>query len=79
MWSSWNHIGQKSGPAIAGPAAPPTTALLLREQLYQTVFKTNVNSVVGKMDIESFIDLLTSTDSDVLRAVASFIYTANIT
>ena len=52
---------------------------LLREQMYQTVFKTNVNSVVGKMDIESFIDLLTSTDSDVLRAVASFIYTANIT
>ena len=50
---------------------------LLREQMYQTVFKTNVNSVVGKMDIESFIDLLT--DSDVLRAVASFIYTANIT
>ena len=44
-----------------------------------TYFKTNVNSVVGKMDIESFIDLLTSTDSDVLRAIASFIYTANNT
>ena len=42
-------------------------------------FKTNVNSDVGKKDIESFIDFLTSTDSDVLRAVASFIYTANIT
>ena len=52
---------------------------LLREQTYQTVFKTNVNSDVGKMAIESFIDLLTSTDSDVLRVVASFIYTANIT
>ena len=47
--------------------------------MYQTVFKTNVNSDVGKMAIESFIDLLTSTDSDVLRVVASFIYTANIT
>ena len=44
-----------------------------------TYFKANVNSVVGKMDIESFIDLLTSTDSDVLRAIASFIYTANNT
>ena len=43
------------------------------------LFKPKVNSVVGKMDIESFIDLLTSTDSDVLRAVASFIYIANIT
>ena len=52
---------------------------LLREQMYQTVFKTNVNSDVGKMAIESFIDLLTSTDSDVLRAIASLIYTANIT
>ena len=31
------------------------------------------------MDIISFIDLLTSTDSDELRAVASFIYTANFT
>ena len=28
--------------------------------MYQTVFKTNVNSDVGKMAIESFIDLLTS-------------------
>ena len=53
---------------------------LLREQMYQTVFKTTVNSVVSKMDIDFlFNDLLTSTDSDVLRAVASFIYTANIT
>ena len=34
---------------------------------------TYVNSDVGKMDIESFIDLLASTDSDVLRAVC-FIY-----
>ena len=42
-------------------------------------FKTDVNSDVGKMAIESFINLLTSTDSDVLRAVASFICTANIT
>ena len=47
--------------------------------MYQTVYKTNANSDVGKMAIESFIDILTSTDSDVLRAVASFIYTANIT
>ena len=47
--------------------------------MYQTVFKTNVIHAVGKMDIESFFDLLTSTDSDVLRAVASCIYTANIT
>ena len=52
---------------------------LLRDQMYQTVFKTNVNTDVGKMDIESFNDLLTSTDSDVLRAVASFINTTNIT
>ena len=41
--------------------------------MYQTVLKTYVNSDVGKMDIESFIDLLTGTDSDVLRAVC-FIY-----
>ena len=33
----------------------------------------------GEYTDRSFIDLLTSTDSDVLRAVASFIYTANIT
>ena len=32
--------------------------------MYQTLFKTNVNSDMGKMAIESFIDLLTSTDSD---------------
>ena len=29
---------------------------LLREQTYQTVFKTNVNSDAGKMAIEYFID-----------------------
>ena len=44
---------------------------LVRKQMYQTIFKTNVNSDVGKMAIEFFIDLLTSTDSDVLRAVPS--------
>ena len=33
--------------------------------------KTNVNIDVGKMAIESFIDILTSTDSGVLRAVGS--------
>ena len=38
---------------------------LLREQMYQTVFKTNVNIDVGKLAIDSFIDLLTSIDSDV--------------
>ena len=41
--------------------------------MYQTVFKTNVNIDVGKMTIEYFIYLLTSTDSDLLKAVASFI------
>ena len=34
---------------------------------------------VGEIAIESFIDLLTSTDSGVLRAVTSSIFTANIT
>ena len=41
--------------------------------MYQTVFKKNVNIDVGKMTIEYFIDLLTSNDSDLLKAVASFI------
>ena len=34
---------------------------------------------MGKIAIEYFIDLLTSADSEVLRAVASSIYTGNIT
>ena len=46
--------------------------------MYQTVLKTNVNINVGKIAMESFIDLLTCADSYVLRAVGSFIYTNNI-
>ena len=45
----------------------------------KVLHKTNVNCDVGKMDLKYFLNILTSTDSDVLRAVASFIYTANIT
>ena len=52
---------------------------ILREQKYQTVFKTNMNIDMGKMVNYSFIDSLTSTDSDVLRALGSFIHTAKIT
>ena len=45
--------------------------------MHQTVFKTNVNIDVGKMAMEFFSNLLTCTDSDLLRPVRSFIYTAN--
>ena len=48
----------------------------LRQQMYLIV-KRKLN--ICKTDNEIFIDMLTSTDIDILKAVGSFIYNAGIT
>ena len=51
--------------------------LVLRDQMYQTIVKTQLNT--SETDKEFFIDILTCVDTDILKAVEMFISAANIT